>query len=73
MLEYFQALAARIVSLRHSDEGQTLVEYGLIIVLVALVCAAGLTILAGGINDLFNDVASRLTSAGEPPASGGWG
>jgi pilus assembly protein Flp/PilA len=37
-------------------EGQGLVEYALIIVLVALVAMAGLTTLAGGINGVFNKI-----------------
>ncbi len=36
------------------DEGQGLVEYGLIIALVAVVCIAGLTLLGGSINTLLD-------------------
>ncbi|MBV8149622.1 MAG: Flp family type IVb pilin [Candidatus Eremiobacteraeota bacterium] len=42
------------------ESGATLVEYGLVIALVALVAIAGLTALAGGLNGLFNKIAGSL-------------
>ncbi len=38
------------------DEGQGLVEYGLIIALVAVVCIAGLTLLGGSVNTLLGGI-----------------
>jgi pilus assembly protein Flp/PilA len=38
------------------DEGQGMVEYGLIIAFVAIVCIAGLTVLSGKINALFDSL-----------------
>ena len=44
-----------------SDEkGQTLVEYALIIALIAIVAVAALTFLSGRINGLFSDAGSKL-------------
>ena len=55
-----QQLSVYVNALRDREEGQTLVEYGLIIALVALVVATGLTALAGGLNTLFNDIVTTL-------------
>jgi pilus assembly protein Flp/PilA len=46
------------------EDGQALVEYGLIIALVALVCIAGLTALGVSINGLLQTIAD--TVAGVP-------
>jgi Flp pilus assembly pilin Flp len=53
LLAYFRARLAR-------EEGQTLVEYALIISLVALAVAGALTFLAGGISDMFTDIVNQL-------------
>jgi pilus assembly protein Flp/PilA len=42
------------------EDGQALVEYGLIIALVALVCIAGLTALGLSINGLLNSIATTI-------------
>ena len=39
-----------------SDEGATMVEYGLLIVLIALVAAVGAFALGGALNNLFADI-----------------
>jgi pilus assembly protein Flp/PilA len=44
-------------------EGQDLIEYALLAALVALGAVAGMTALAGGINQKFTDVSSSLGSA----------
>jgi len=43
-----------------NEEGQGMVEYGLIIALVAIVVIAGLKILGGKANNLFSDVGNSL-------------
>jgi pilus assembly protein Flp/PilA len=43
-----------------SEEGQSLVEYALIIALVAIVLVAGLTALGTGINNTINSITSSL-------------
>jgi pilus assembly protein Flp/PilA len=45
------------------EEGQDLVEYGLLIVLVALGAIAGMSKLASAINTAFNSAATNLTTA----------
>ena len=42
------------------DDGQSLVEYALIIALVAIVLVAGLQTLEGGITGTFNSIVGSL-------------
>ena len=44
-----------------NEEGQGLVEYGLIIALVAVVVIVGLTLLGGKANTLFTDISNKLS------------
>jgi pilus assembly protein Flp/PilA len=46
-----------------SDEGQDLVEYALLIALIAFACTAGMGTLANSINSAFNSIAGKLTVA----------
>jgi pilus assembly protein Flp/PilA len=45
------------------EEGQDLVEYALLIALVAFACTAGMASLANQINAVFRTVAATLTLA----------
>jgi pilus assembly protein Flp/PilA len=47
-------------SIFRSEEGQSLVEYALIIALVAIVLVAGLTALGTGLNNTINSITSSL-------------
>ncbi len=47
-------------SARDEESGQTLVEYALIISLVALACIVALGFLSGKIQDLFSEAGSSL-------------
>jgi len=45
----------------HTDEeGQGLAEYGLILALIAVVCIAALSGLAGGINGTLSSITAKL-------------
>jgi Flp pilus assembly pilin Flp len=47
----------------HKDEaGQGLVEYLLILALVAFACTAGMKILASGLNNAFSEVGSLVNA-----------
>ena len=45
------------------ENGQGMVEYGLIIAVVALVVVAGLKLLGGGLNTTFDEIDKNLTGA----------
>jgi pilus assembly protein Flp/PilA len=42
------------------EEGATMVEYGLLVALIALVAIVGVTLLGGNLNSLFNTVAGSV-------------
>lgn len=46
------------------ESGQGMVEYGLIIALIAVVLIAALTSLGGGLGDIFDRITGALGSAG---------
>ena len=46
------------------EEGQTLVEYGLLLALIAVVVIAALLFLGPIISSLFNDIGNRLAPPG---------
>jgi pilus assembly protein Flp/PilA len=53
-----------LVRLWREEDGQDLVEYGLLLVLVALAAIAGMKTLASAINTTFSSAATNLTTAG---------
>ena len=67
MLEFTQAVWARFVSTvataREREEGQTLVEYALIIALVSVGLIAALTTLRGQIEAVFTTIGNALAGA----------
>lgn len=42
------------------EKGQGMVEYGLILALVAVVVITALTLMGGNLKDMFNDVAGNV-------------
>ena len=59
MLAYLVSLFRSALS---EEAGQGLVEYALIIVLIAVALIAVLTLLAGGVGSTFSSISSSLTS-----------
>jgi pilus assembly protein Flp/PilA len=51
-----------LVRLWREEDGQDLVEYGLLLVLVALAAIAGMRTLASAINTTFQTAATNLTT-----------
>ena len=43
-----------------NDEGQDLVEYALLVALIALVCVAGVNNVANAVNNVFTNISSSL-------------
>jgi len=56
-------LYVKFQELKDREEGQDLVEYALVVALIAFGATAGMTALAGGINTAFNTVSTQLVSA----------
>jgi pilus assembly protein Flp/PilA len=56
-----------LYSLRHRQEGQGLVEYGLIIASIAILLIVAMLFLAGKIDDLFSETGSSVDSPGPLP------
>ena len=59
--QYVQYIAARFgLNLNDEEEGQGLVEYALIIVLIAVVCVAAVTLLGTTVRGVFQDISGKL-------------
>ena len=55
-------LSAKLLILLSKDDGQDLVEYALVVALVALGAVAGMHALAGDINNAFSTVGNTLNN-----------
>jgi len=67
MLQHYSALVAShvqafVASLDREDEGQGLVEYALIIVLVSIVAMVALNALGTSVTKAFTDITAKLDS-----------
>ena len=56
-------LYVKLQSLLSREEGQDLVEYALVVALIALGATAGLSSLAGALSGAFSTVGTTITSA----------
>jgi len=55
-------LSSKMQSLMSREDGQDLIEYALVVALVALGATAGMSSLATGINTAFTNIATQLTT-----------
>ena len=66
MVERIQSLLARVYTLSldelKSDEGQTTVEYAVVLVLVVVMAIAVFAVLSGGVTTVMNTITSKLSS-----------
>lgn len=62
-------MKAKLMGLMKDEEGQGMVEYGLIIGLVAIVLMAALTTMSGGIGGVFSRVNTSLGGIAPAPAA----
>jgi len=56
-------LLVKFQDLMSREEGQDLVEYALVVALVAFGATAGMKILASGLNNAFTTISSTLSSS----------
>ena len=60
MKNLFLSLHVKLQGLKHGEEGQDLVEYALLVCLIALVCVSGVSNVATAVNTVFTDISSTL-------------
>jgi pilus assembly protein Flp/PilA len=56
-------LYTRLQSLARGDEGQDLLEYALLVALIALVCVGAITLAGTNVNVIFGKIATALAPA----------
>ncbi|MGI9579044.1 MAG: Flp family type IVb pilin [Microthrixaceae bacterium] len=57
----FQFIKAWLSAQARTERGASLVEYALLVALIAVACIAAMTFLKGGIEDNFSTAGSELT------------
>jgi Flp pilus assembly pilin Flp len=60
-------LQTSLYALRQRQEGQGLVEYGLIIASIAILLIVAMLFLAGKVDDLFSETGSSVENSGPLP------
>ncbi len=55
-------MSAKIQNLMMSDEGQDLIEYALVVALIAFAATAGMKTLANNLNTAFGNIGTKLTT-----------
>jgi pilus assembly protein Flp/PilA len=60
MISFISNFVAYLQNRRDDEEGQTLVEYGLLLALIAIVVIAVLVLLGPAISGIFQDVQDQL-------------
>jgi len=53
-------LYVKFQGLKNGEEGQDLVEYALLVALIALVCVTGVSNVATAVNTVFQNISSSL-------------
>ena len=62
MKDMMLKLSVQMQSLMMSEEGQDLIEYALVVALIALAATAGMGTLATSINTAFSNIGAKLTT-----------
>jgi len=60
MNNYFLALYVKLQNLMSREEGQDLVEYALLVCLIALAAITGVNKVASAVNTVFSNISSSL-------------
>ena len=55
---------ARLKKFARADEGQDLLEYALLVALIALVCVVSIGLAGSNVNTIFNSIAGKLVVPG---------
>jgi pilus assembly protein Flp/PilA len=63
MITHYQFLNAWVKAHIKSERGASLVEYALLVALIAVVCIAAIGVLSGGVKKTFSDTGSSLSGA----------
>ena len=63
MKNLLNQLYVKFQALKNQEEGQDLVEYALVVALIAFGATAGMGALAGGINTAFNTISTTLSTS----------
>ena len=53
-------LINRLLALARGEEGQDLLEYALLVALIALVCVGAITLAGSKVQAVFNDIAAAI-------------
>ncbi|MGA3333420.1 MAG: Flp family type IVb pilin [Terracidiphilus sp.] len=61
MNSLFLQLYAKFQGLKNGEEGQDLVEYALLVSLIALVCISGVSHVATAVNTVFTNISNSLS------------
>jgi pilus assembly protein Flp/PilA len=56
-------LTSFLMNFLREEEGQDLIEYALLVALIALVCVAALTSAGSQVNAIFDKITTKLTGA----------
>jgi pilus assembly protein Flp/PilA len=63
MKETLLKLSAKLQTLMLQDEGQDLIEYALVVALIAFAAVGAMSTLAVDINQAFTDIGTRLNAS----------
>jgi pilus assembly protein Flp/PilA len=63
MKDQLWKLSIKIQNILKGEEGQDLIEYALVVALIAFAATVGMGTLASDINNAFSSIGSTLTSA----------
>ena len=63
MKNYFLNLSVKLQTLLSREEGQDLIEYALVVALIAFAAVGSMRTLAADINNAFGSIGTQLTSA----------
>jgi pilus assembly protein Flp/PilA len=62
MKDQLWKMSIKIQSMLNNEEGQDLIEYALVVALIAFAATAGMSTVAGNINTAFTNIGTKLTT-----------